>query len=212
MCNVSSNAISYSQVLQKVIELGPDPRQIQISDEELIRAIAGGDEPAFASLYRRYSSILFGYLLRILHSNAEAEDVLQEVFVHVWQHATDFDETRGRVFSWLIRIAHSRAIDRLRALRARDRTATRATLESSGVVSDEEDDAIRLEQGELVRRALDEISAEQRDALMLAYFEGLSQTEIAARIQKPLGTVKTRTRDGLKKLRELLRRKMKKQL
>jgi len=212
MCNVSSDAISYSRVLRKVIELGPGSEQIQISDEELIRAIAGGDEQAFASLYHRYSSILFGFLLRILNSNAEAEDVLQEVFVHVWQHAPDFDENRGRVSSWLIRIAHSRAIDRLRALRSRDRTAARATLESSGEVSDAEDDAIRLEQGELVRRALDEISAEQRDALMLAYFEGLSQTEIAARIQKPLGTVKTRTRDGLKKLRELLRRKMKKQL
>ncbi len=212
MCNVSSNAISYSQILQRVKALGSGPDQIQISDAELIHAIARGDEQAFASLYRRYSSLLFGYMLRILNSNAEAEDVLQEVFVHVWQHAHDFDETRGRVFSWLIRIAHSRAIDRLRALRSRDRTVTRASREASGDVSDGVDYAIRLEEGELVRRALDEISEEQRDALMLAYFEGLSQTEIAARIQKPLGTVKTRTRDGLRKLRELLRSKMKKKL
>src|ERR1043166_2110311 len=88
----------------------------------LVRAVARGDERAFAALYDRYSSILFGLLLRILHSRAEAEDVLQEVFLQVWQQAHSFDAARGRAFTWLVTLARSRAIDRLRALDSRQRS------------------------------------------------------------------------------------------
>lgn len=179
-----------------------------MSDTELLHAIARGDAQAFAAFYDRYNLILFGFLLRILHSNGEAEDVLQEVFIQVWQQASDFDETRGRPFTWLMMMARSRAIDRLRALDSRERSAERASYEASNEIVDAFDEAIRSEQSEMVRRALAEIPEEPRRALLLAYFEGLSQSEIAARIGKPLGTVKTRTRTGLRKLRELLRDKL----
>jgi RNA polymerase sigma-70 factor (ECF subfamily) len=175
------------------------------SDAELLRAVARGDEAALASVYDRYASILLGLLLRILRSRSEAEDVLQEVFLQVWRRAKDFDESRGRGFTWLVTLARSRAIDRLRSLDSRDRAATAAAAEPSEVIGDASADALRAEQSEIVRGALAQLSEEQRTTLLLAYEEGLTQTEIAARLKQPLGTVKTRTRAGLMKLRELLR-------
>jgi RNA polymerase sigma-70 factor (ECF subfamily) len=177
------------------------------SDAELLRAVAHGDEAALASVYDRYASILLGLLLRILRSRPEAEDVLQEVFLQVWRRAKDFDESRGRAFTWLVTLARSRAIDRLRALDSRDRTATAAASEPADQIGDASADALRAEQGEIVRGALAQLSEEQRTTLLLAYEEGLTQTEIAERLSQPLGTVKTRTRAGLMKLRELLRDK-----
>lgn len=173
----------------------------------MLRAVARGDEAALAAVYDRYASILLGLLLRILHSRPEAEDVLQEVFLQVWRRAADFDEARGRAFTWLVTLARSRAIDRLRALDSRTRAATAAAAEPSEQVSDASRDAFRAEQREIVRRALAQLSEEQRQTLLLAYEEGLTQTEIAARLRQPLGTVKTRTRAGLMKLREILRDK-----
>jgi RNA polymerase sigma-70 factor (ECF subfamily) len=182
------------------------PEQAQISDVELLQSIKDGDEQALASLYDRYRLILFGLILRILHSQSEAEDVLQEVFLQVWQRASNFDEARGRPFTWLVTLARSRAIDRLRSLGSRDRTANEAGREAevTGETRDAVDDAIRSEQGETVRRALAALPDEQRSTLVLAYFEGLTQTEIAERLGTPLGTVKTRMRSGMIKLRELL--------
>ena len=185
------------------------PEQALTSDVELLRAIAGGDEQALASLYDRYRLILFSLVLRILHSRDEAEDVLQELFLQVWKRASDFDEARGRPFTWLVTLARSRAIDRLRSLNARERTATEAARAvGPESFSDAVDDAIRSQESVVVRRALAELPEEQRDALMLAYFEGLTQTEIATRLGAPLGTVKTRMRSGMMKLRELLRGKV----
>jgi len=180
------------------------PEQAQTRDVETLRAIAGGDEQALAALYDRYRLILFGLILRILHSQPEAEDVLQEVFLQVWRKASDFDEARGRPFTWLVTLARSRAIDRLRASSARERTVMEAAKDVSDSISDAADDALKSEQGEIVRSALSELPEEQRRTLVLAYFEGLTQSEIAERLNSPLGTVKTRMRSGMMKLRELL--------
>ncbi len=184
----------------------PGSPHIQPCDTELIRRVALGDGQAFASLYDRYSSQLFGLLLRILHSRAEAEDVLQEVFLQVWVSSGDFDETRGRPFTWLVILARSRAIDRVRALSARHRAAVESQREApQWDVSDACEDAIKSEQGKIVREALAALPAKQRCALLLAYFEGLSHAQTAARLGLPLGTVKTQTRSGLTKLSGLLR-------
>lgn len=180
------------------------PEQATKEDVELLRAVARGDEQAIAALYDRYRVILFGLILRILHSQPEAEDVLQEVFLQVWRRASDFDETRGRPFTWLVTLARSRAIDRLRSLDSRDRTATEAARATPDSISDAATDAVKSEQGEIVRSALAQLPEEQRRALVLAYFEGLTQSEIAARLNSPLGTVKTRMRAGMIRLRELL--------
>jgi RNA polymerase sigma-70 factor, ECF subfamily len=182
------------------------PELVQTSDVELLEAISKGDERALASLYDRYRAILFGLLMRILNNRAEAEDVLQEVFIQVWQRAANFDATRGKPFTWLVTLTRSRAIDRLRALGSRERTVEQATREAEDVIFDAEQNAIESQRGEIVRAALSELSEEQQQVLTLAYFDGFSQSEIAEKLNSPLGTVKTRMRTGLMKLRDLLGR------
>jgi RNA polymerase sigma-70 factor, ECF subfamily len=180
------------------------PESAQVSDVDLLHAVARGDEEALARLYDGYRLTLFGLLMRILNSRQEAEDVLQDVFLQVWNRAADFDEARGRPFTWLLTLARSRAIDRLRALGSRERVTQNAAREIVEETSDAIEDAIRAEEGRGVRNALQELSEDQRHALELAYFEGLTQSEIASRLKTPLGTVKTRMRSGMTRLRELL--------
>ena len=180
------------------------PEPGQISEVSILQAIARRDETALAQLYDRYRVILFGLLLRILHNREEAEDVLQEVFLQVWRRAADFDENRGRPFTWLVTLARSRAIDRLRSLAARDRVALAGAREPSEEVSDAVDDALKSEQKSVVTTALAQLPEEQQQPLLLAYYDGLTQSEIAKKLNAPLGTVKTRMRAGLKKLREQL--------
>lgn len=180
------------------------PPQEQGSDVELLHAVARGDEGALARLYDQYRVILFGLLVRILNSREEAEDVLQEVFLQVWKRAKDFDQLRGRPFTWLVTLARSRAIDRIRQLGARQRLADSAAQNASGEASDAVTDTLHSEQREIVARALAALPEEQRHTLNLAYFEGLTQSEIAQKLGTPLGTVKTRMRSGMIKLREVL--------
>ena len=186
------------------MSLRVQPEQAPDTDVDLLHAVARGDEAALARLYDHYRVILFGLLVRILSSREEAEDVLQDVFIQVWRRAADFDQKRGRPFTWLVTLARSRAIDRLRQLGARQRLATGAAENQAEAVSDALADTFRSEQKEIVQRALAELPEEQRHALMLAYYDGLTQSEIASRLGTPLGTVKTRMRAGMNKLRQLL--------
>jgi RNA polymerase sigma-70 factor (ECF subfamily) len=176
----------------------------QISDNELLHAVARGDESALAAIFDRYRLILFGLILRILHDREEAEDILQEAFLQVWRRAGDFDEARGRAFTWLVTIARSRALDRLRSAGSRARLSEEAAQIPREEAGDAAQDAVKSETGAVVRKALAELPDEQQKVLFLAYFEGLTQTEIATRLSDPLGTVKTRMRSGMIRLRELL--------
>jgi RNA polymerase sigma-70 factor (ECF subfamily) len=180
------------------------PEAAQESDILLLKAIAARDEAALAQLYDRYDRILFGLLMRILNNREEAEDVLQETFLQIWRKAADFDESRGRPFTWLVTLARSRAIDRLRTLASRERVAEAGAREVSEEVSDAATDALKSEQRGLVSDALAKLPDEQKRPIMLAYFDGLTQSEIATRLGAPLGTVKTRMRTGMIRLRELL--------
>jgi RNA polymerase sigma-70 factor, ECF subfamily len=183
--------------------LQPERAQ-DVHDIELLKAIAAKDEAALGRLYDRYRVILFGLLMRILNNREEAEDVLQEVFLQVWRKAADFDQTRGRPFTWLVTLARSRGIDRLRMLAARERLAEAGARQTSEEISDAASDAFKSEQRGLMTDALAQLPDEQKQPIMLAYFDGLTQSEIATRLGAPLGTVKTRMRTGLMKLRELL--------
>ena len=180
------------------------PEQAQTADVQVLKAVARGDEQALAQLYDRYGGILLGLLVRILNSREEAEDVLQEVFLQVWRRAGDFDEERGKPFTWLVTLARSRGIDRLRSLGARDRVAQASARESSDEISDAASDTFRSEQRELVTSALAQLPDEQKRPLALAYYDGLTKYEIEEKLDSPLGTVKTRMRAGMIKLRELL--------
>jgi len=180
------------------------PKRAQEDDVELLKAIAARDEAALAQLYDRYRVILFGLLMRILNNREEAEDVLQEVFLQVWRKAADFDESRGRPFTWLVTLARSRGIDRLRTIASRERVAEAGAREVSEEISDAATDAFKSEQRGLVSDALAKLPDEQKRPIMLAYFDGLTQSEIATHLGSPLGTVKTRMRTGMIRLRELL--------
>lgn len=176
----------------------------------LLPAVARGDLEAFEALYDRYSSTLYGLLLRILANPDDAQEVLQEAFTKAWTSAKMFDQSRGSEAAWLISIARSRGIDKLRARRTRGEREDEAGREISAVAgfvdkSTGADAAIRSQERIAVRGALAELPEAQRVALELAYFEGLSQSEIAARLNEPLGTIKTRMQLGMKKLRERLR-------
>ena len=179
-------------------------RAQDVHEIELLKAIAAKDEAALGMLYDRYRAILFGLLMRILNNREEAEDVLQEVFLQVWRKAADFDQNRGRPFTWLVTLARSRGIDRLRTLAARERLAEAGAQGASEHTSDAATDAFKSEQRGLVTNALAQLPDEQKRPIMLAYFDGLTQSEIATRLGAPLGTVKTRMRTGLMKLREML--------
>jgi RNA polymerase sigma-70 factor (ECF subfamily) len=189
--------------------LSPERELSDAREVALLRAVAGGDQKAFAQLYDAYSSILFGLLLRILHSRPEAEDVLQEVFLQVWQQASNYKAERGRPFTWLVTLARSRAIDRLRLNESRERTANvvATSVDATDEAADAVEETFRSEQSDIVRRALEAIPEDQRRTLLLAYFGGLTQTEIADELREPLGTIKTRMRSGMRKLRELLSEK-----
>jgi RNA polymerase sigma-70 factor (ECF subfamily) len=176
----------------------------------LLPAVAHGDLTAFEQLYDRHSSTLYALLLRILANPDDAQEVLQETFVKAWTNAKMFDAVRGSDVAWLISIARSRGIDRLRSRRIRgDREdeAGRELSSSFGFVEKRTgaDDAIQSEERRAVRCALAELPEAQRAALALAYFEGLSQSEIAEKLGEPLGTIKTRMQLGMKKLRESLK-------
>jgi RNA polymerase sigma-70 factor, ECF subfamily len=174
-------------------------------DGELLSAIARGDRQAFRALYQRYASILLGLLSRILGDRGEAEDVLQEVFLQIWKKAGDFDERRGRALHWLATIARNRALDRRSTIESRRRLAPAAVPDTAHQQPLDPVDAANVaEEARHLHRALAQIPEAQRQVLLLAYFDGLSQTEIAERVGLPLGTVKSHARIGLTRLRDFL--------
>ncbi len=174
----------------------------------LLPAIAQGNASAFEELYDRHASTVYGLLLRILNNPDDAQEVLQETFVKAWTSAKMFDAVRGTEIAWLISIARSRGIDRLRSRRTRvereEEAGREYTIVSSAGSETVADSAIHGEERTAVRGALAELPDAQRLALELAYFEGLSQSEIAAKLNQPLGTIKTRMQLGMKKMRERL--------
>lgn len=182
------------------------------SDEVLMVAVSARDELAFSVIYDRYVDLVYSTSLRVLADPQLAEDATQDVFVRLWRRPESFIAERGRFLSWLMSVTRNRAVDELRA-RGRRR-------KREGISSPETEDAMSLvpasegegpyryaelhEEQVLVRKALTRLPPEQRRALQLAYFGGLTQLEIAAALHEPLGTIKTRIRLGMQKLRRAL--------
>jgi RNA polymerase sigma-70 factor (ECF subfamily) len=178
-----------------------------INDAALLRLVADRRPEALGVLYGRYAPTLLALGKRVLGSLADAEEVLQEVFLYVWSHAARYDANRSSVSTWLILVARSRAIDRLRTRKVVERTHETAQQEAPpGHASPEGVDAVFVrERRERVRGEMDKLPPEQKQVLEMAFYEGLSQSEIAAKADVPLGTVKTRTLLAMKKLRGALR-------
>jgi RNA polymerase sigma-70 factor, ECF subfamily len=175
------------------------------TDRGIVRRLAGGDRSALADLYDRHSGVVYSLAYRIVGS-PDAEDVVQDVFAQAWRQADRYDPDRATVVAWLLNMTRTRAIDRLRA----NRTRQQVTVDEGPLAiapqqqADQEQGAIHAERASRVRAALGMLAAAQRQALELAYYAGLTHTEIAERLGEPLGTVKTRIRSALLKLRAAL--------
>jgi RNA polymerase sigma-70 factor (ECF subfamily) len=173
-------------------------------DRDLLRSVAARDKEAFRQLYDRHSGMLFGLVLKILGDRVEAEDVLQEAFVQIWKTAERFDIQRAQPLGWLIMLTRSRAIDRLRARATRVRITAEIEDPAPEQIEMPDEQAAAGESRQAVRQALQSLPADQRRPIELAYFSGLSQSEIAEQLGEPLGTIKTRMRTGMLRLRECL--------
>ncbi|UNK71762.1 ECF RNA polymerase sigma factor SigK [Microbacterium sp. H1-D42] len=169
---------------------------------ELLIRVAGGDQTAFAELYDLLSGRVFALILKVAVNRAQSEEVLQEVFLEVWQSAHRFAPNKGQGRTWVLTIAHRRAVDRVRSSQSSADRDVRVGIRDLAAARDVVSDAVESKvEGERVVAALAMLPEAQQEALILAYYGGYSQSEIAALIGAPLGTVKTRMRDGMSRLR-----------
>lgn len=170
---------------------------------DLLRRSARGDQEAFARLYDATSSRVFGLALRVVRDPAQAEEVAQEAFLEVWKTSTRFDPERGSALSWLMTICHRKAVDRVRSAEASTRRDTSYTSQNHHIDHDSTSDAAQASmEATRVRNALKGLTDVQREAIELAYFGGYTHTEVAGILNLPVGTAKTRIRDGLIRLRD----------
>jgi RNA polymerase sigma-70 factor (ECF subfamily) len=176
-----------------------------VPDSALVERIMAGDEGALAALYDRYAGMLFAMLVRILRDTSAAEEVLQDLFLQLWRGASRFDASRGSLAAWLLVIGRNRALSRLRGKGRHEILADSEEFSIEAVPSSGnlEDEVARMQLMERLRGAMAALPQEQREAVELAYFEGMTQTEIAARVGCPLGTVKSRVRAAMQTLKQL---------
>jgi RNA polymerase sigma-70 factor (ECF subfamily) len=172
------------------------------TDLELLRGIARGDQADFAELFDRYGAKVLGFLVRMLGPRPDAEEVLQETFLQVWQRARDYRPERSSPRTWIFLLARSRALDRIRRRDARARHD--AAFDAESVLEAGVEGASAVESRLVVARALAALTAEQRECVELSFLQGLSMSQIAARLQIPLGTAKSRFLHGMRNLRETL--------
>ena len=186
------------------LELAADAR----AEIELLQRVAHGDRPSFEALYDRFSGVLFSIANRVLNNQEAAEDVLQDVFVQIWEKAPLYDPARGKPMTWAVSLTRNKAIDRLRSTVRRNRLQDDVQRESETFAQfDDRSSFDALASGEtkqLVRAAMQKLSQDQREAIEFAFFSSLTQTEIAERLNEPLGTIKARIRRGMTKLRDVL--------
>ncbi len=189
--------------------LGATPRRSlqakTASDADLMGGVARGDQDAFAALYDRYTNQVFGLVRKVLRDPAQSEEVAQDVFGEVWRTARRYDNDKGAVATWVMTLAHRRAVDRVRSEQAARRRDEHVGQRERSRVFDPVVEAVETTfEHEQVRRALDQLTDLQREAIELAYYGGNTYRDVAKLLDTPLGTVKTRMRDGLVRLRDAL--------
>jgi len=194
-----------SVMLGRVTDGEHEPAASDPTLDDLLVATGVGDRAAFGALYDRTAARIFGLVRRVVVDPAQAEEVAQDVFLEVWQTAPRFDAARGTAISWMFTLAHRRAVDRVRSAQsARERDA-RIGARDIDVPVDSVSEAVEVRlDHERAHEALAELSELQRECVTLAYYGGLTQSEIAERLDVPLGTVKTRMRDGMIRLRRVM--------
>lgn len=171
----------------------------------LLRQAARGDEAAFARIYDLTSARIYGLVLRVVRDPAQAEEVTQEVFLQIWRTASRYDASRGRALSWMMTLAHRRAVDRVRSAEAGHRQDTEYQSRNHETTHDTTAEAVESSlEAQRVRTAMSQLTEVQRQALDLAYFGGYTHAEVATMLDLPVGTAKTRIRDGLIRLRDAM--------
>lgn len=182
-----------------------DGSAVPPTDEELLLEVARGDQQAFAELYDRVAGTVYGVVRRVLRDPAQSEEVTQEVLVEVWRTATSFDTDRGRARTWILTMAHRRAVDRVRSEQASRERTDRVGHRNQAPAFDEVAELVETRfEHEQVREGLAALTALQREAVELAYFQGYTYREVSELLETPLGTIKTRMRDGLIRLRDAM--------
>jgi RNA polymerase sigma-70 factor (ECF subfamily) len=176
-----------------------------VTNEDLLARVAQGDRAAFAELYDRTAPRVFGLVKRLLRDHAQSEEVTQEIFLEIWQSATRYEPAKGGAMSWMLTMSHRRAVDRVRASQASRDRDTRVGIRDHVPAFDSvaEDVEVQIE-SERVKEAMKRLTELQRQAVTLAYFGGYSHSEVSAMLKVPIGTVKTRLRDGMIRLRDEL--------
>ena len=182
-----------------------DDRTIEL---DLLARIAQRERVAFEELYTRYSNILYATAMKFLKQDADAQDVVQDVFIQIWDKAKLYDPAKGKPLTWALTLTRNRSIDRIRAIqrrsRLRDDFEQESTVDESTGVREALSEVDASEKGQILRDAVSQLSRQQRKVIELAFFGGLTQSEIAEKLGEPLGTVKARARRGLMKLKEIL--------
>ena len=187
---------------------GAPQEDARAEEFELLRRIAQRERAAFEDLYSRYANILYASALKFVKEDADAQDVVQDVFIQIWDKAKLYDPAKGKPLTWALTLTRNRAIDRIRAIqrrtRLRDEFEQETFVDESAGVREALSGVDASEKGQILRAAVSQLSPQQKKVIELAYFGGLTQTEIAEKLGEPLGTVKARARRGLLKLKELL--------
>jgi RNA polymerase sigma-70 factor, ECF subfamily len=183
----------------------PEDRSVEL---ELLARIARRERAAFEELYARYVNILYATALKFLKTDADAQDVVQDVFIQIWDKARLYDPAKGKPLTWALTLTRNRSIDRIRAIqrrsRLRDEFEHETAVDESGGVREALSGVDASEKAKILREAVSQLSPQQRVVIELAFFRGLTQNEIADQLGEPLGTVKARARRGLMKLKEIL--------
>ena len=188
---------------------GGAPQEDARAEEfDLLRRIAQRERSAFEDLYSRYVNILYASALKFVKEDADAQDVVQDVFIQIWDKAKLYDPAKGKPLTWALTLTRNRAIDRIRAIqrrtRLRDEFEQETFVDESAGVREALSGVDASEKGQILRKAVSQLSPQQKKVIELAYFGGFTQTEISEKLGEPLGTVKARARRGLLKLKELL--------
>src|SRR5580693_2997427 len=199
--------MNFLKLLPVAIAFGVLQVVLRFKDEgDLARRLKAREPQAMADLYDRYGRLAYSLVFRVVRNSAAAEDLVQETFLRVWNRVQSFDQERGSLGPWILTVARNRAIDYLRSIDGRMSAGSLELdrLENPALFSDFEDSALSMDRTRRLKSAFEKLSPNQRMVIELAYFEGLSQTEMAERMKQPLGTVKTWVRSALKALREEL--------
>jgi len=178
----------------------------------MLQRVGRRDVAAFQKLYRKFSSLLYSTIHRVLNDHQDTEDIMQEVLMQIWQKAHLYEPAKGKPLTWISTMARNRAIDRIRSKQRRSRLNDEFEQEIKPLQPEFEEDTSDLvisgESDRTLKKAVLDLSPEQREAIQLAYFKGLTQSEIAERLREPLGTVKARIRRGVQRLEQSVRRKL----